>query len=277
MTAKELPTSKASYYADTLIWAIPLLGTLLFFVVPAIAALSGIAYSGQETIPNQTLLRAVAFRSFTIAALSSAATTVIAVTFCLSLTFLRETTQRTFVIICMAPITVHLVLRAHGLEVILGRGGVVNALFTWSGITTAPLDLVFSRTGTIIGLVSWLLPLAIFYMHVAIRGIPQNLLDAAKCLGASRGSTCIRLVAPMCAPQIIVLLGLTFCLSMGAFITPRLLGGLDDYTLVMLVADLLQEGRRPEAAAVGVFAVVVPLAVFLGTWLVASLVKRRMA
>ena len=109
-----------------------------------------------------------------------------------------------------------IVLRGNG---VLDRA--VNAILPWD----VKLNLMFSPTAIVIGLVHSYLPYVILTSYLAIQAIDDSLIDAARSLGARRRTILWRLVLPLASPGIIAGAVLIFVPVVGSFMEPRLLGG----------------------------------------------------
>ena len=79
-------------------------------------------------------------------------------------------------------------------------------------------------------LTSWLLPVSIFFMYVVVRRAPRT----GRCRGPSRAGRTALLRSvwlPQTSSGAILLLTINFCLGYGTYLSPRLLGGMEDITV----------------------------------------------
>jgi spermidine/putrescine transport system permease protein len=109
-----------------------------------------------------------------------------------------------------------IVLRGNG---VLDRA--VHALWPWE----VEVNLMFSQTAIVIGLVHSYLPYVILTSYLALQAIDDSLIEAARSLGARRGLILRRVVLPLAAPGLIAGAVLIFVPVVGSFMEPRLLGG----------------------------------------------------
>jgi ABC-type spermidine/putrescine transport system permease subunit I len=130
-----------------------------------------------------------------------------------------------------------------------------------TGLIVEPLPLTKSAFGTVMALTSWLLPVSVFFMYMVVRSVPRELIDAAVLLGAGRAAILRNVWLPQTTPGAMLLLTINFCLGYGTYLSPRLLGGLEDVTVVVLIGQLLNEGRSAQAAMVGTIATAIPLVI----------------
>lgn len=109
-----------------------------------------------------------------------------------------------------------IVLRGNG---VLDRA--VNAVLPWD----VKVNLMFSQSAIVIGLVHSYLPYVILTSYLALQAIDDSLIEAARSLGASRVMILRRVVLPLAAPGLIAGAVLIFVPVVGSFMEPRILGG----------------------------------------------------
>src|SRR5690606_18865539 len=79
----------------------------------------------------------------------------------------------------------------------------------------------------------------ILNIYVSLEGIDRNLSEAARSLGASKWSAFLQVVLPLSLPGLSTGILLCFVLVSGAFITPLILGGPQDFLFGNLVYDTI--------------------------------------
>ncbi|NUP88638.1 MAG: carbohydrate ABC transporter permease [Candidatus Sumerlaeia bacterium] len=113
-----------------------------------------------------------------------------------------------------------------------GRGalfaGTLATLMVPPQVTMIPNFLTCSRIGLLdswLGLIVPVLPLGfgIFLMRQFIRGVPDDLLAAARIDGASELRTFFQLVLPLCRPALLTLAIFTFMGSWNSFLWPLII------------------------------------------------------
>jgi spermidine/putrescine transport system permease protein len=109
-----------------------------------------------------------------------------------------------------------IVLRGNG---VLDRA--VNAVLPWE----VKVNLMFSQTAIVIGLVHSYLPYVILTSYLALQAIDDSLIEAARSLGAPRRMILRRVILPLAAPGLIAGAVLIFVPVVGSFMEPRILGG----------------------------------------------------
>ncbi|MEC7258578.1 MAG: ABC transporter permease [Pseudomonadota bacterium] len=139
-----------------------------------------------------------------------------------------EKTRNMLLIVVLVPWLVSLVVRTYGWIILLGPKGFVNAFLGWVGVIDTPLKLMFNDTGIIIGLTHVLIPFAVVSTLASLLSIEENLEEASRVLGASRWQTFRTIVLPLSLPGVFTSLMVIYLASIGAIVTPLLLGGITE-------------------------------------------------
>ncbi len=79
----------------------------------------------------------------------------------------------------LLPFWTSFLVRAFAWMVLLGRNGALNKLLQATGLTDAPVAVIFNLTGVIIGMTHALMPLGILTMVAVMEHIDANLPKAA--------------------------------------------------------------------------------------------------
>ena len=142
----------------------------------------------------------------------------------------------------------------------------------WRAATGAPL--AFSFTGLVIASVFYSLPFAVQPFQAALRGVPRELLDAGRTLGATPARVFWRLHAPLAWRGIAAGLTLGFAHTLGEFGVVLMIGGaIPGVTKVASIAlyDEVQALAYPQAHAFAAALLVLSFALLLAV----TLLQRR--
>jgi putative spermidine/putrescine transport system permease protein len=131
-------------------------------------------------------------------------------------------------IVVLVPWLVSLVVRTYGWIILLGPKGFINAFLGWLGVVDEPVKLMFNDTGIIIGLTHVLVPFAVISILSSLLSIEENLEEASRVLGASGFQTFRNIVLPLSLPGVFTALMVLYLASVGAIVTPLLLGGITE-------------------------------------------------
>ncbi len=137
----------------------------------------------------------------------------------------------------IVPLWVSYLLRAYTWKTILGSEGVLNSFLIWIGIFEQPSDLfLYSQFGMVIVLTYIYIPFQVMPIYTALEKIPLSLVEASKDLGVRPLGTFLRVTLPLTLPGILAGMTFTFCLTMGDFVAPFLVGGPDG----LMIANVIQ-------------------------------------
>lgn len=120
--------------------------------------------------------------------------------------------------------------------VLRGNGLLENALnFVFPGF--GQLDLMFTYPAIVIGLTHSYLPYMILTCYISLQAIDDDLIEAARSLGASRLTILRRVLLPLSMPGIIAGAVLIFVPVIGSFMEPRILGGRNGTFIGTVIED----------------------------------------
>ena len=123
------------------------------------------------------------------------------------------------------PFWTNLLIRTFAINQIIRTEGLLNTVLLKLGIIASPLNLLYTDTAVFIGMTYVYLPLMVLPLYAAIDRFDTRLLEAGYDLYASRLAVLRRIVFPIVKPGIIAGSILVFIPSLGAYVTPRILGG----------------------------------------------------
>lgn len=180
----------------------------------------------------------------------------------------------------MVPFWTNFLVRTIGWQVILAPEGWLSTLLQDVGLIVGPLDILYTRTAVLIGVVYNYLPLMILPLFVAFDRVNGPLREASKDLGAGRWTTFVRISLPLARPGIIAGVLLVFIPLMGDYITATVLGGAKGSMVGQLVASQFQTAQNwALGSAMAVLLIIVILATVgagaLIVWLVSMPFRTR--
>ncbi|RME49783.1 MAG: ABC transporter permease [Caldilineae bacterium] len=155
-----------------------------------------------------------------------------------------ESRRNTLLLLLMLPFWTNFLVRTYAWILILRDQGVINTLWTghlhalalalanWGlpvgGLvqaTTQSLPIFGTNLAIIIGLVYGWLPDMVLPCYAAIERFDRSLIEAAQDLYANRVQAFVRVIFPLTLPGVVAGSILVFIPSLGAYVTPDLLGG----------------------------------------------------
>lgn len=138
----------------------------------------------------------------------------------------RSTTRwkSAYVVALILPLFIGSVTRTAGWMILFARGGMLDiAMIRLFGVHG--LDLMYTETAVIVGIISINLPFTILTLQSVFEGIDPRLEEAAASMGAAPAACFRRVIMPLAMPGVLIAGALCAILSMNAFATPLLLGG----------------------------------------------------
>ena len=123
------------------------------------------------------------------------------------------------------PFWTNLLIRTYAINEVLRKEGLVNMVLMKLGVIEAPLDMLYGPFAIFVGMTYVYLPLMVLPLFAAIDRFDMKLLEAGYDLYASRWQVLRRVILPIVKPGIIAGSILVFVPSLGAYVTPRVLGG----------------------------------------------------
>jgi spermidine/putrescine transport system permease protein len=172
---------------------------------------------------TEPLLRDILFRSLWLAILTTVICLVVAYPFAYFLATRTPTVRNIMLVFVMIPFWSNFLVRNFAWRVILGTDGPLSK--TTSALGLGDTRILFTPTAVVLGLVYGFLPFMILPLYAAIERIDLGLVEASRDLYASGWQTFRRVLLPLSMPGVIAGSILVFIPSLGAYVTPEILGG----------------------------------------------------
>ncbi|MBB71880.1 MAG: spermidine/putrescine ABC transporter permease [Legionellales bacterium] len=164
-----------------------------------------------------------------------------------------EKIKNTLLLLVIIPFWTSSLVRSYAIVALLKAQGILNTVLLSLGIIHQPLQLLFTDTAVMIGLVYNLLPFMILPLYANLERFDMNLVDAAKDLGASSWRILTRIIIPISMPGIMAGCILVLLPAMTLFYIPDLLGGAKSILLGNLIQmQFLSAHNWPLGAALSV-------------------------
>ncbi len=234
------------------VFSAPVLWLFVFFLAPLAIiwaysfgrneGLTGIAIDG--TFSNYAhalnpLYLSIFLKSFGFAILTTAICLVVGFPVAVAITFASEKAKAWLLLLIMLPFWTNLLIRTYALMAMMRTEGYINLGLSWlwkgAGTVTGafgyplgvfePLPLLYNNGAVILGLVYVQLPFMVLPLYSALDRLDRSLLEASLDLGAGHLATFARIVVPLALPGILSGVVITLIPSIGAYLTPDLLGG----------------------------------------------------
>jgi spermidine/putrescine transport system permease protein len=142
------------------------------------------------------------------------------------------------------PFWTNLLIRTFAIMEVIRNEGILNSLLRGLGLIEAPIQLLYTNTAVMIGMVYVYLPLMVLPLYAALERLDFRLVEAAYDLYASRFQVLRRVIVPLVRPGIVAGSILVFVPALGAYVTPRVLGGGKNMMLGNLIELQFGQGRN---------------------------------
>ena len=158
------------------------------------------------------------------------------------------------------PFWTNFLVRTYAWIVLLRTKGVINIVLQSLHIIDEPLQLLFTNFAVSVGLIYGYLPFMILPLYATIERFNFSLVEAANDLGANDVRTFWRVVLPLTMRGIVMGSLLVFIPSVGAFITPDILGGAKTIMMGNLIQNQFLKARHwPFGSALSILMMVIVL------------------
>jgi spermidine/putrescine transport system permease protein len=147
-----------------------------------------------------------------------------------------EKYRNLLVFLVTVPFWTNLLVRNYAWILLLRSNGLMNEGLIGLGVIDEPISLLYSNTAITIGLVYSFLPFMVLPIYASLEKLDLRLVEAAFDLGANKRRAFLRVIVPLAMPGIVAGCILVFIPSLGAFVTPELLGG----SKSMMIGNLIQ-------------------------------------
>lgn len=142
------------------------------------------------------------------------------------------------------PFWTNLLIRTFAINQVIRNEGLLNGLLMKFGIISAPLQITYTDTALLVGMVYVYLPLMVLPLYASLEKFDFRLAEAASDLYARPARVLRRVIIPAVRPGIIAGSILVFIPSLGAYVTPKLLGGGKSLMLGNLIELQFGQGRN---------------------------------
>ena len=157
--------------------------------------------------------------------------------------------KRVLLVMTVIPFWTSFLIRTYAWMLLLRSEGVINSALMSTGLINDPLKLLYNDLAVLVGQVYGELPFMILPIYVALERLDNRLLEAAQDLGANRFWAFVKVTLPLSKPGLMAGIALVFIPSLGAFITPDLLGGAKSVMIGNLIQNQFAQLNQPFGSA----------------------------
>ncbi len=160
----------------------------------------------------------------------------------------------------LLPFWTNFLVRTYALKSIISPEGIINWVLLRLSIIAEPLSMLFSQFAVVLGLVYGFLPFMVLPIYAAVERLDFRFVEAANDLGANDWHTFWQVIFPLTLPGVVAGSMLVFIPSIGAYVTPDLLGGTRGLMIGNLIARQFGgRGNIPLGSAISIVLIVIVL------------------
>jgi spermidine/putrescine transport system permease protein len=162
------------------------------------------------------------------------------------------------------PFWTNLLIRTFAMLEVLRNEGLINTILIKAGIVSAPIQMLFTDGAILVGMVYVYLPLMVLPLYASMEKLDFRLVEAGYDLYATPFQVLRRIIIPLVKPGMIAGSILVFIPSLGAYVTPSVLGGGKNLMLGNLIELQFGQGRNwPLGSAISITLMVIVMAALL--------------
>lgn len=167
-------------------------------------------------------------------------------------------TRTLWLFLITIPFWTNLLIRTFAIQEMIRNNGTINTILVWSGIVDQPIQMLYTDFAVLLGMAYVFLPLMVLPLYAAMDKLDFRLVEAGYDLYASRWRVLWNIILPLVRPGFIAGSILVFIPAIGAYVTPRVLGGGRTMMLGNLIALQFGQGRNwPLGAALAMLLLIV--------------------
>ena len=153
-------------------------------------------------------------------------------------------------LLVVLPFWTSFLIRVYAWRVLLQANGPLAMLLKWLGLMGEDSMLLYNPTVVVVVMIYTYLPMAVLPIYAAMEKFDLALLDAAHDLGATRIQAFSKVVLPSIKAGLIAAALLVGIPSLGSYVVPEMVGGIDAEMLGSKIGQRLFSDRNlPQAAA----------------------------
>lgn len=212
-----------------------------------------------EPIYLQILGRSLAFAALTV---------LLTLVLCYPVAFwvsrLSERWRLVFLFLITLPFFCSLIVRLYAWLLILKPSGILNTLLLGTGLIHEPLEILYTPTAVVLGMVYVMIPFMFLPLYAAVDNLDRAQVEASLDLGATRVQTFLKVILPQTLPGIMGGAVIVFIPSVGNFVVPDVLGGAKGLMIGNLVEQQFLSSRNwPFGSALSMIIMAVVLTVLM--------------
>jgi spermidine/putrescine transport system permease protein len=136
----------------------------------------------------------------------------------------RET-REIWMLLVTIPFWTNLLIRTFAIQQVIRNEGVINLLLLKIGLISEPIRMIYTDFALLVGMLYVFFPLMVLPLYASLEKLNFSLVEAGYDLYATPFHVLRNVIIPAVRPGIVAGSILVFVPALGAYVTPRLLGG----------------------------------------------------
>lgn len=165
------------------------------------------------------------------------------------LSTLPKSKANLLMIFVLLPFWTSILVRIVSWITLLQQKGIANDVMMFFNVISEPLDMMFNQFATIVTMTHILLPFMILPLYGSMRSVDQSYIRASSSLGAKPFITFFKIYFPLTVPGLSAGAILVFIISVGYYITPALVGGVDGQMISNMIEFHMRTSNNWELAS----------------------------
>ena len=206
------------------------------------------------TISSDSVYLLIMLRTLRISIAATLLSLLLSYPLAMFLVSLKGRSRTLFLLLMFLPFWSSYVVRSFMWLPVLGRAGLVNQILLRLGIVNQPIEwLLFNEGAVYVGLVYVYTLFMMLPIFLSLDRIDGSLIEAARDLGGKPYQVFFRVIWPLSLPGVWSGCVMVFLISVGAYVTPQLLGGTSGTMIGNVIAtQFLNTNNWPLGAAISI-------------------------
>jgi spermidine/putrescine transport system permease protein len=155
-----------------------------------------------------------------------------------------QSSREIWLFLITIPFWTNLLIRTFAVLEVIRNEGLINTVAMKLGLINTPIQMLFTDGAILTGMIYVYLPLMVLPLYASMEKLDFRLVEAGYDLYATPFRVLTRIIIPLVKPGIIAGSILVFIPSLGAYVTPSMLGGGKNLMLGNLVEMQFGGGRN---------------------------------
>lgn len=170
----------------------------------------------------------------------------------------KPSRRGTLLLLCILPMWMNFLLRTYAWAALLGKNGFINTALNFIGL--GPVNLLYTDAAVLLGMVYNFLPFMILPINTVLSKMDEDLINAAKDLGANNVQVFTKVIFPLSLPGVVSGITMVFMPAVSTFVISKLLGGGQYYLIGNLIEQqFMSVGNWHFGSAISIFMMIIIL------------------